>query len=225
MRKHFSKLVAGAALTAGAALVAISLSASPAAAMDDGQDTLLNSFMGMIKIDPSDDADKPTIDYHERAPLVLPKDTTLVPPRDAQARATNWPQDPDALKRQRAIEAAKQPGGFKWKDHPEMTKQELMANRAAQNGPTKPGDDYCRNHENTHWCVYARPEDLSANRSNSDDVAGVGVGSEPDRTGLTDPPKGYRTVTQKVKPGFEAPKKDHSDDPKEYWRQQSANQY
>ncbi|RFB76387.1 hypothetical protein DYH55_21430 [Methylovirgula sp. 4M-Z18] len=216
--------MAGAALIAGAAVVAVSLSATPAAAMDDGQDTLVNSFMGLIKLDPTDDSDKPQIDYHERAPLVLPPKMDLPPPRAAQAKATNWPQDPDVLKHQRAIEAAKQPGGIRTKDKPEMSKQELMANRADQ-APVKPGDDYCRNHENTHWCVYARPEELSNNRISDDSNVGVGVGSEPARSDLTDPPKGYRTVTQKVKPGFEAPKKDTSSDPKAYWREQSANQY
>jgi hypothetical protein len=223
MRRHFSNFVGGTALIAGAALVAVSLSAMPAAAMDDGQDTLFNSFMGLIKLDPTGDDDKPRIDYHERAPLVLPKTTDLVAPRDAQAQPTDWPQDPD-LQRERAAQAAKQPGAMRSKPKDEMTKQELMANRANQ-AEVKPGDDYCQYHEREHWCTYAHPEALSANRSGDDKDVGAAMGTEPPRGDLTDPPKGYRIVTQKVKPGFEAPKKDKSDDPKEYYRQQNAYQY
>ena len=48
--------------------------------------------------------DDPTIDYHERAPLVVPPGTSLPPPqRDANAvGGSNWPKDPDVERARRA---------------------------------------------------------------------------------------------------------------------------
>lgn len=50
------------------------------------------------------------IDYRERSPLVLPRDTTLPPPeKDNPAKTANWPDDPDLKRARQAKEAKRHP--------------------------------------------------------------------------------------------------------------------
>ena len=55
--------------------------------------------------------DEPNIDYHERAPLVVPPGVNLpAPQRDANAAASpNWPKDPDAERAKRSAVKDNQP--------------------------------------------------------------------------------------------------------------------
>jgi hypothetical protein len=54
--------------------------------------------------------DGKTIDYRERSPLVLPRDTTLPPPeKDTVAKTANWPDDPDIKRAKQAKEAKRHP--------------------------------------------------------------------------------------------------------------------
>jgi hypothetical protein len=83
---------------------ALVLAASTGASAQEG--VMTKSILGAIGIIPKD---PPQIDYRERAPLVLPPGTELPPPADpgaVEARAANWPKDPDVqAARREAIEA------------------------------------------------------------------------------------------------------------------------
>jgi hypothetical protein len=83
---------------------ALILAASTGASAQEG--VVTKSILGAIGIIPKD---PPQIDYRERAPLVLPPKAELLPPADpasVEARAANWPKDPDVqAARQEALEA------------------------------------------------------------------------------------------------------------------------
>jgi hypothetical protein len=85
---------------AGALVVAATASAQEGVAM--------KNLLGSIGIIPKD---PPKIDYRQRAPLVLPPKMELRPPAEpgaVEARAVNWPKDPDVMAaRKEALEASK----------------------------------------------------------------------------------------------------------------------
>jgi hypothetical protein len=68
----------------------------------------MKNLLGSIGIIPKD---PPKIDYRQRAPLVLPPKMELRPPAEpgaVEARAVNWPKDPDVMAaRKEALEASK----------------------------------------------------------------------------------------------------------------------
>ncbi|WP_157961421.1 hypothetical protein [Microvirga flavescens] len=68
----------------------------------------MKSLLGSIGIIPKE---KPPINYHERAPLVLPPKMDLRPPvpgNNAEANA-NWPKDPDVIAARKAAADARTP--------------------------------------------------------------------------------------------------------------------
>lgn len=97
---------------AGAAALAVAtclVLGSPARALDDdGRENVFMSLLSTMYIVPKDDAGP--IDYHERAPLVLPPGSGLPPPVDAApSRSAAWPNDPDVVKSKRANAQARAP--------------------------------------------------------------------------------------------------------------------
>jgi hypothetical protein len=225
MRLKMLALKSSVAAVVGAACVAGVLvgPAGPAYALDDGAENLFNTFLNMLAVNPWKTDDKAAdIDYRERPPLVLPPTADLREPQEAGAqRSVAWPQDPDVVARKKAAAAGR------WKGSPAkgndvLSKQELMAGRTTTAEQTQPGK---RCADRDHWCLYVNPDDL---RNQSIDLpdhpAPVAVGEEPEREYLTQPPKGYRVVTKKVEPTFEARKKDDSADPKAYWRKKPTDE-
>lgn len=138
---------------------------------------------------------KAAIEYRERAPIVIPKDRTLPPPRPKAEMASNpaWPKDPDVLRRQKEDEEDKLPFTQQWKyvanrDSALMLKpDELAGGRVAgANVPTW-GDAGATNDLKTTLT----PDELKRQGRSAD--AGSWAKAEPKRQALTDPPAGYRT--------------------------------
>jgi hypothetical protein len=195
-------------LLLGSALAACVALATPASALDDdGRGGIFDGIAGLVGLD-SDKA-QPDIEYRERAPLVLPKQRTqLPPPAQRRERSAAWPQDPDALAAQQQAARARAPKGLGGdKDGLRMSKQELLAGRAAgaPNGPkTDPGCQGSRGSD----CMWLNPEVMKSQDRNWKDETVAGVGTEPDRKWLTQPPRGYRKVTQQTGGGKVAPARD-----------------
>jgi hypothetical protein len=188
---------------------------------DDGHENLLATVMTLLTFNPVKSEEKPEIDYRERPPLVLPPKMDLRQPQETGARRPeSWPQDPDVVRRKKAAAEAHWRGSPA-KGNDVLSKQELMAGRAANGAPAAP-EQRCSDRD--HWCLYVKPDDLRTQGIKADDKPLVGVGEEPEREYLTQPPQGYRVATKKVQPTFEAPKKDDSADPKAYWRQKNADE-
>jgi len=225
MSGKFASLKSQLALGVGVAglfsVLALS-NVTPAYALDDdGHENLLNTVMTLLTFNPVQSEEKPEIDYRERPPLVLPPKMDLRQPREAGAqRPQSWPQDPDVVRRKKAAAEAHWRGSPA-KGNDVLSKQELMAGRAANGAPAAP-EQRCGDRD--HWCLYVKPDDLRTQGIATDDKPLVAVGEEPEREYLTQPPKGYRVATKKVQATFEAPKKDDSADPKAYWRQKNPDE-
>ncbi|MCU0733260.1 MAG: hypothetical protein MUE84_16985 [Hyphomonas sp.] len=87
-----------------AAGLGLALSVVPASAQEGAVMRGLLSGLGLI------DQERPSIDYRQRAPLVLPPGNALPAPREAAAsRNPNWPNDPDVARARAAGEAGRAP--------------------------------------------------------------------------------------------------------------------
>ncbi|HEV2558004.1 MAG TPA: hypothetical protein VGU45_05210 [Microvirga sp.] len=113
---------------------ALMLAAAPGA-MAQEEGVLAKSILGSIGIIPKD---PPKIDYRERAPLVLPSKTELPAPvsSDAvEAKAANWPKDPDVMAaRKEAAEARKpwtQTEEYRNSEGKRLSIEEIRAGRRA----------------------------------------------------------------------------------------------
>src|ERR1700731_2337493 len=88
---------------AGALVVSLGFVTAPALAADDGQENFFSAVVGMIGGDLGVQKDAPPIDYHERAPLVLPPKMELRKPIPPVAERTQaWPQDPEIVAAKKA---------------------------------------------------------------------------------------------------------------------------
>ena len=186
-------LIAAAAL-AGAA----SLAPAPVLALDDGQETIFGSVMGMFNLSPPPSAE---ISYRERPPLVLPPKMQLRQPQPGAAeRTAAWPDDADIARRRREAATAKlgrldifqQKSGVR-SSAEELAKgrirpdQQIQQRNACDLDPTKGN------------CLYVKWEDLAGQKFVSPDTGDKPVaGVEPPRRTLTDPPKGYRAPSRVV---------------------------
>jgi hypothetical protein len=206
---HVSSRAYRPVLLAATATVALALLGSaPARALDDGQETVLGSVIGLGKtlLGFGDDEDaKPRIDYRERAPIVVPPKMQLREPMAPVAqRNSAWPLDQDVANQRSAAAAAARPRGNFVDDETFTARDAVRTGRIAPSrqqrvpeeaGCTKDGDRLCNVYE--YWNTTAKirgPADTS-----KDIVAGV----EPKRGYLTDPPTGYRKPTRSVKATFE----------------------
>ncbi|MFC0217845.1 hypothetical protein FHS82_000258 [Pseudochelatococcus lubricantis] len=148
------------------------------------------------------EGDAPTIDYQERAPLVLPPSAgnNLPPPRAAGGGHPNWPTDPDVAARRRAIEAANKPVPVN-RDNEEarpLRPDELRAGRRVGGGgvPAPTADD-C--HGDACSARPLDPRQLRGTASQKEKEPAVAYGKEPARATLTEPPKGYRMPSDKAR--------------------------
>ena len=182
-----------AAAFAGAALLA----PAPVLALDDGQETIFGSVMGLFSLSPPASAE---ISYRERPPLVLPPKMQLRQPQAGAAeRSAAWPDDADIARRRRDAAAAKAGRLDIFKRTGERSSPEELAR--VRSGPAQPvrAPDRCAEDPTKGGCLYSKWEDLAGQKFVSPDngdkpVAGV----EPPRRALTDPPKGYRVPTKVV---------------------------
>ena len=197
----FLRPYAHLSLLLGSCAIALALAGSPARAMDDGDDNLVHEFTSLLGIN----GDKsPDIDYRDRAPLVLPPKgkSGLVKPKAAHTTIQpDWPNDPDEMKARKAAEEARMPiiNVFKPTHPEEQDKAARLASRVPNSEPTAPQVKSC----NQKMCP-PTPEEIAAvdkslsglTQTNAPNT--TGLGQEPDREWLTEPPKGYRKVTQLV---------------------------
>lgn len=116
------------------------LVAATGASAEEGE--AVKSILGSIGIIPKE---KPPIDYHERAPLVLPPKLDLPAPTtgNAEAKAANWPKDPDAEAARKAAIEAKTPwtetDAYKANNRSRLSSEEVRQYRNPDNYVKTPG--------------------------------------------------------------------------------------
>jgi hypothetical protein len=136
------------------------------------------------------------IEYRERSPLVVPPKLDLPPPANAaaDAKAPNWPKDPDEQRRKAAVAARKKDNKDPVEAARALTPAELAKGKTAgtargNNDPVTPGV--------TNSPILS-PSQLGYNGG----LMGMFGGSktetapfkgEPTRESLTQPPAGYQT--------------------------------
>jgi hypothetical protein len=193
-----SRALRYAAVALGIGLV---MSAAPVRAADDEEEDdrtfeekiIDNLMRGMGGIN----MERPGIDYRERSPLVVPPKLNLPPPASAatEAKAPNWPKDPDEARRKAAIAARKKENKDVSQSARMLTPAELAVGKTAapartNNDPVQPGV--------TNNAPQLTPSQLGfeggllgmfkGNKTESAEFKG-----EPTRDTLTAPPAGYQT--------------------------------
>ena len=187
----------------GAALLA---TGTPARAADDDADKnvpidtkIFRGIMESLGLQRSGNS----INYQERAPLVLPPSRALPPPERSDAALANsaaWPKDPDVQREKQ--EAAQERNASMNPD--EMVQTEASPLRPSQIAPgPKPrtkrvGDDGYRPSPNG-YDSQSSPSQLGTRGSifsgmfKKDDPESSSFTGEPPRSSLTEPPPGYQT--------------------------------
>jgi hypothetical protein len=196
------------AAVAGILAVALAVAAGPTrafAADGDDDDVPLDTklFRNFMKTLGFRNGDLNSIEYRERAPLVVPPSRTLPPPQAEapSARDPAWPKDPDVARRQEASAAEKaklrRSGDIPTEDARVLRPDELRGNPAA----ATPGPERARPTAEES-ARPMRPDQLSG-RTNWLESMWSAVGpqrpesapftAEPPRTSMTAPPPGYQT--------------------------------
>lgn len=193
------RLLANCTATAVCSLALASLVATaPARAQDDGKSVdqrIFGSILNGLGLQSGDDG--PGIDYHERAPLVIPPTKTLPPPENAQAAVSNpaWPVDPDIKRRK---EAAKRERNRNISDEREREQNPLRPDQLGT-ATYRPGRDDGYQSPASGFGNPMRPSELGYTGGLWNKMFGRGdeeakrFTGEPSRAELTDPPPGYQT--------------------------------
>jgi len=187
--------------------------AVPAAAQTVEEPTGLQQFLGKIGL--LDIPEGPPIDYRERAPLVVPPSTELIPPGggldDIKKINPDWPTDYDLeLRRAAAAEGRKtvdeQRGAFY--SGARLTPEEMRrgtVKRKTQSEYTTAGEELSAGKER-----YS-PKQLGFKgwftKEKESEKTTVFIG-EPERRSLTDPPSGYRLPSANAPYGVVETKKE-----------------
>jgi hypothetical protein len=189
------------------AVVALGLfGAVPARALDDGQENIFDSLLDLAKMGlgfPTGEGEA-TIDYHERAPLVLPPKMELekpLPPVEARNKA--WPVD-QTLARQRAAAAAAARPRNHDDEADDLSARDLKKGRIARSQQAQPEPARDCDETGGRLCDPTKFwNTLKSTRKDDDSTRGLVAGVEPPRATLTDPPRGYRVPTKSVAATFE----------------------
>lgn len=178
------------------------IAASPARAADDGAGSVFDVVKSLLLLN---DEEPPVIEYRDRAPLVLPpKSAQGLPAPAARQRRADWPQDPDVQRRAAERADRRAPRTSENNLPPDVSMQELNARRGPGGDRSVPVDDQCRNFHGGN-CVWMHPDRLRSLGVKKEAENSAPVGSEPDRNWLTQPPQGYRRVTQAAGKGVATP--------------------
>jgi hypothetical protein len=203
MRTPEAVLTRGFRLSAVALGIGLVMAVGAARAGDDEDDDktfeekIIEGIMAGIG---GTNMDNRGIDYRERSPLVVPPKLDLPPPAgtQAEAKAPNWPKDPDEARRKAAIAARKKAKPDPIEASRILTPSELNSVRTNTPSPAAPGDS-------------SLPGDPAANAILSPSQLGFnGFGGlknlfggntaetaefkgEPTRDSLVQPPAGYQT--------------------------------
>lgn len=186
--------------------------------------------------------DRDPIEYHERAPLVVPKNMDLPPPvQQAAERNPEWPTDPDvAAKLKEKAEAAKpvvrRQGGDNGGEETRLSIWQVLAGKSSS-APVQPagpsGTYYDTNRQNENGfipnsVIRAQGQQFAEHDPEATDE--IRPGYEPKRKYLTDPPAGYRKPSDKAafKKQYGAPvktdKASEGGDPLAFVKEQSDRQ-
>jgi hypothetical protein len=144
-----------------------------------------------------------TINYRERAPLVLPPSRDLPPPERSDAITANpaWPKDPDVARRkaEAAVERDRNISDERELEQNPLRPDQLNPSRAARNKKKQASSDNGYQAPASGFGNPLLPSELGSRGS----VFGAMFGSkkeetakftgEPPRASLTDPPPGYQT--------------------------------
>lgn len=195
-----ARIATRAALTCfvGAALIA---AMAPARAGDANPEEnvpldtkIVRSFMESLGLVRDGGA---TINYEERAPLVIPPTSTLPPPEaDGVAKNPNWPIDPD-VKRAKEARAAAADEGYNSSERmreearPLRPSQLNVGRRVSSSRDAVPGED--PDHPKMTPGQLGYKGGLFSNVFGKDDNQQAKFTREPGRAALTDPPAGYQT--------------------------------
>jgi hypothetical protein len=184
--------------------IALAMTASVARAADDEDenksfsDKLIDGIKSTVR--GGANIDDGRIQYRERSPLVVPPKIDLPPPdtSSTQAKAPNWPKDPDEGRR-RATAKNSKPGVFDSFTRQFLpTKPGAVASAAPEELPAPPRPDNANAIDNP---VYDRSGDLfttqlglsNLNFFGSKKAETAPFNGEPTRDSLTQPPPGYQT--------------------------------
>jgi hypothetical protein len=139
-----------------------------------------------------------TINYRERSPLVIPSRTDVLPPPASRKTqlVPNWPKDPDEAERKRLREEASKPAMS-----PEQARLPLMPSELAPKSPRRKTDTTAASESNnpSSSSFMLSPSQLGYKGGLFSNVFGgskeetAPFTGEPERTELTEPPKGYQT--------------------------------
>jgi len=203
-KRKFTRLALAATL---GMTVVMGCAGTFAHAADDDDDELLDTkiFKGILK-GLGLRKDEAGIEYRERSPLVLPPNnqlTVLPSPEDVanSKKAANWPDDPDIkrVKLRREQERKRKPINPGVDDKP-LSPSQMMEGKATAGPTTTRGGE-----------VPGKSMEGSAQPSTNAELGSKGLMNmfktglwapkeeyvpftgEPERTSLTEPPRGYRT--------------------------------
>jgi hypothetical protein len=194
-----SRALRFAAIALGIGLV---MAAGPVRAADDEEDEDDKTFEekiieGIMRGIGGTNMENRGIEYRERSPLVVPPKLDLPPPAAtaAEAKAPNWPKDPDEQRRKAAIAARKKDNKDPREASRILTPAELAVGKTAapsrkDNDPIQPGTS------NTNPIL--SPSELGYKGGFSGLFGGnktetAPFKGEPTRDSLTQPPPGYQT--------------------------------
>jgi hypothetical protein len=177
-----------ALLAVFSAAAVLSLSAPPAHAQ-----SAFREIMEDLGLQKRKDA---KMDFSERAPLVIPPSTDMLPPPEQAgslaAANPNWPHDPDDAKELEEAEKEKLPQ-WQRRKYQENAAKAIYKTRAqdreqsaAVEAPKSYDTTFDRN-------TVMTPEQLKEAQKKRAEAPAVNVYVEPERKRLTDPPPGYRT--------------------------------
>ncbi|MDP2356049.1 MAG: hypothetical protein Q8M31_08295 [Beijerinckiaceae bacterium] len=188
------------AAVGGALVLGLAVS-TPAKALDDGQENVFVSVFQLLTagVGIGGANTKPTIEYRERAPLVLPPNTQQLPPpgTGAAARNANWPQDSDQQRNRRTQARDRAPRDREDEFGGRRAPTSVAGAPAA--GARDPRE--CRDDPLERLCNTEQFWATMSQRKQSEQR--VAVGQEPPRRALTDPPAGFRAQTTEQKYTFE----------------------
>lgn len=182
-----------AALACGAFLLA----GAPAQAQS-GSGGVMDSMLGLLGLK-SDE--QPTIEYRERAPLVVPPQLKLrTPEPPAASRTAAWPNDPDVARRAAEEKYRKTPAGEradrKNLDGELRRPSDIPGSRTYGKTPTEPPVTYVEGSlAESGW---VSPDKLRALAPKAQEQNLLVAGQEPPRRYLTDPPPGMRVPSSKA---------------------------
>jgi hypothetical protein len=177
------------ALSIATLVVGLATGMTPALAQE-GSGVFMKDVLGKLGII---DEEAPTIEYKERAPLVIPPKLNLPAPGTVgAARPANWPKDPDVAAAQRAREEANRPAKVR-NDHDGATVLSVdelrKGRRPGAQVVNTPDPDRCTG---DNCRLYLSPDFLRNNGRIGPEKSSIAYGQEPERSTLADPPKGYR---------------------------------